>query len=629
MKTLLSIASTYFFNQKKGCAFLALKSSQIYRNILGIAMFGCLFFFQNIKAQDITLFQQYNGQYDFTFIGNTLQPQENTFQTSPQILDASAATLNLAPTQQLVNAYLYWAGSGTGDFEVKLNDEVILAERTFSHSININFNNYQFFSAFADITTLIETHGNGDYVFTDLDISEFLPSHFNIRTNFAGWAILIIYTDENLPQNQLNVYDGLQGVPDEINITLSSLNVIDNQDAKIGFIAWEGDVGLAVNETLRINGNIISDPPLNPANNAFNGTNSILGISTLYNMDLDIYSIENNIQIGDQSAEISLTSGQDFVMVNTIITKLNSQLPDAVIQIDDFDIYCDQTDLTVHYTVENLSEATNPLATGTPIAFYINEILVAQTNTQNSIPIGGSESGVITFNLSPNFENPLTLKIVVNDTGDGSILVQEIDYTNNTSIATFDRITTPIFENPPGLTVCNLGFGRGVFDFSDYYDFWTFENDTPVSFHESYEAAVQNSNPILNPENFEAQQTPFTVYVRIESDPCPSIAQFELHTENCPPTVYNFISANGDGYNDFFYIEGLRDIFLDFEIFIFNRWGVKIWSGNQNTEDWRGEVSERNTLYGQLAPAGTYYYIIKVNDPDYPTPFSGFVYITY
>ena len=125
MKTLLSIASTYFFNQKKGCAFLALKSSQIYRNILGIAMFACLFFFQNIKAQDITLFQQYNGPYDFTFIGNTLQPQENTFQTSPQILDASAATLNLAPTQQLVNAYLYWAGSGTGDFEVKLNDEYV------------------------------------------------------------------------------------------------------------------------------------------------------------------------------------------------------------------------------------------------------------------------------------------------------------------------------------------------------------------------------------------------------------------------------------------------------------------------------------------------------------------------
>jgi hypothetical protein len=31
----------------------------------------------------------------------------------------------------------------------------------------------------------------------------------------------------------------LQYVPNEINITLNSLNVIDNQDARIGFVAWE------------------------------------------------------------------------------------------------------------------------------------------------------------------------------------------------------------------------------------------------------------------------------------------------------------------------------------------------------------------------------------------------------
>jgi hypothetical protein len=37
--------------------------------------------------------------------------------------------------------------------------------------------------------------------------------------------------------NQLTVYDGLQYVPDEINITLNSLNVIDNKDARIGFVA--------------------------------------------------------------------------------------------------------------------------------------------------------------------------------------------------------------------------------------------------------------------------------------------------------------------------------------------------------------------------------------------------------
>jgi hypothetical protein len=42
---------------------------------------------------------------------------------------------------------------------------------------------------------------------------------------------------------------------------------------------------------------------------------------------------KNNIKIGDTSAKIQLTSGQDFVMINSIVTKLNSQLPDATIRI--------------------------------------------------------------------------------------------------------------------------------------------------------------------------------------------------------------------------------------------------------------------------------------------------------
>jgi hypothetical protein len=50
-------------------------------------------------------------------------------------------------------------------------------------------------------------------------------------------------------------------VPNEINITLNSLNVIDNEDARIGFVAWEGDQFISVNETLRVNGNPLSNPP--------------------------------------------------------------------------------------------------------------------------------------------------------------------------------------------------------------------------------------------------------------------------------------------------------------------------------------------------------------------------------
>ena len=219
-----------------------------------------IFFFNFIWGQNITLYHQFNGRYDFTFVGNTLNPSENSFQTSPSVFTTSSASLNLDSGDVIEKAYLYWAGCGTGDFDVKLNGTDITASRTFSNVLNQGFV-FNFFSAFADVTSLVQTQGNGTYTLSDLDVSSFINYHFQNRTNFAGWAIVVVYKNMNLPLNQLNVYDGLQVVSqlqNNLDVPLNALNVIDNQNAKIGFLAWEGDSGLAVNETLRINGNIKS-----------------------------------------------------------------------------------------------------------------------------------------------------------------------------------------------------------------------------------------------------------------------------------------------------------------------------------------------------------------------------------
>ena len=63
-----------------------------------------------VSAQDISLSEQFNGQYDFTAIGNTL----NTGPNSCNILTQSSADLTLTGNQDLVAARLYWAGSGGG-----------------------------------------------------------------------------------------------------------------------------------------------------------------------------------------------------------------------------------------------------------------------------------------------------------------------------------------------------------------------------------------------------------------------------------------------------------------------------------------------------------------------------------
>jgi gliding motility-associated-like protein len=587
-----------------------------------------VFFLQFSFSQNIGLYSQFNGRYDFTFVGNTLNPVENSFQTTPAVLTSSSATLALTTNDVIESAYLYWAGCGTGDFNVKLNGTDVLATRTFSNILNQG-QSFNFFSAFANVTSQVQATGNGTYTLSDLDVSSFLPLHAQNRTNFAGWALIVVYKNTSLPLNQLNIYDGLQVVSqlqNNLDVTLNALNVIDNVDAKIGFLAWEGDSGIQVNETLRINGNIISNPPLNPANNAFNGTNSITNSNQLYNMDLDIYNIQNNINIGDTSALIQLTSGQDYVMINAIVTKLNSQLPDARITFPTPALSCNVRQLQINYTVTN-NNSTASLPANTPITFYADNVVVGSAFTQNVIPIDGFETGTISVTIPTNIPLQFNLIANVDDTGNGTGIVNEISDTNNLFSLPIQLLASPNFNPLDNIVSCNLGLTKGIFDFSEYEGSVKTNPGHLSTFYNSEIDALNFTNQILLLNNFEALQTPKKIWVRIDDQQngCYSLTTFDLLTKNCEPIVYNAVSPDNDGQNDFFFIEGLRDIFINFKLEIYNRWGRLLWTGNNNKPDWNG-YSE-NTMGNNEAASGTYYYILYLNDPDYPKPLNGYLYL--
>lgn len=775
--------------------------------LFSIVIFG----FCSVYGQNVSLYSQFNGKYDFVFVGNTMNLGENnsTAGCSDLLLTSSSANLNLSAGQTISGVYLYWAGSGLGDFDVKLNGTSITAERTFTNvSVTSGLN---YFSAFANVTNLVSTTGNGTYTLSELDISQTLntiPGYCNNRTNFAGWSLVVIYNDPSLPLNQINIYDGLQSIPNTLSITLTGLNVINTAGAEIGFIAWEGDSILAVNETLRLNGITLSNPPLNPANNAFNGTNSFTNTGNLYNMDLDVYNIQNNITVGNTSALIELTSGQDVVLMNCVVTKLNSQLPDATITIDEVEQECNSRNIIVDYTVYNVN-STDVLPGGVPIAIYANGTFIQYTETLAPIAIGGSESGQISLTIPNSVPNNFTLQFVVDDTGNGTGIVQETNENNNsdselislwvsplfnplqdlfecvdvlgnvpfdfsnyaTSVLVnptdtvkffnsyndaFDNInpilnpsnfivnanTTTIFiridnehcfsitsfdinlilfpdfnelddlfacridanssfdfsnyadlanvnssdvvtfhetaqdaannNNPitnttayiptstpkeifvridngfcnsvtsffldyyelpqfnplENLLVCNEGYTQGTFDFSNYENEVKTNPDDNASFYTTLEDAQNETNEIVNISSFVAETTPKEIFVRVENENCFTTTSFVLTTKNCPPIVYNYVSANNDGYNETFFIEGLRNVFLNFELLIFNRWGRLVWTGDNNAPDWDGFATKGILLNDASSPKSTFYYILYLNDENYPEPLQGYLYFT-
>ena len=595
-----------------------------------------------LSAQDISLFEQFNGRYDYTAIGNTLNQAENNIdQSFCSLLESSSANFTLDADNQIVKAYLYWAGSGFGDTEVTLNGTQITSEEIYTVTYSDIFNGQlEYFSCYADVTDLVISEGNGTYMFSDMDISADLmsnPGYCNNRTNFGGWSIYVIYQNEDLPLNQVNLYQGLEIINrnvQEKEIILDNIDVIDNIGAKIGFLAWEGDNSLNYGESLSVNNNVLSNPPLNLSDNAFNGTNTFTNSTTFYNADLDVYNLENNINIGDTSASIKLTTGginetggfsADLIILNNIITVLNSQLPDATIEVNDYIVNCGDNSVELFYTVNNFN-STDVLPANTPIAFYLDNLLLGQSQTVNDLDIGESESSSTIVNIPEDSDPNLTITAIVDDDGTMSGVVTETNEDNNINFIDIELLVIPDIITLAGLIGCNEGFETATYNLYEALVNLQYD-ESNVSFYKSLQDLETATNPILTPSNYNNTSNPETIYVRLESPPCYEVYQFQLSIENCPPYIPDGFSPNNDTFNDWFNIQGLYDIFTEHQLKIYNRYGDIIFEGN-NDKPWFGKINRGLNNHGNIVPVGTYYYILNLNDPDY-RPMVGWVYVNY
>jgi gliding motility-associated-like protein len=85
--------------------------------------------------------------------------------------------------------------------------------------------------------------------------------------------------------------------------------------------------------------------------------------------------------------------------------------------------------------------------------------------------------------------------------------------------------------------------------------------------------------------------------VRIPSTGCPLADTVRVDVVDCPGFVPNVITPNGDGKNEVFVIDNLEHS-PPWQLRVFNRWGVPVYTANPY----------RNTWTGEHLPAGTYYY---------------------
>jgi gliding motility-associated-like protein len=76
--------------------------------------------------------------------------------------------------------------------------------------------------------------------------------------------------------------------------------------------------------------------------------------------------------------------------------------------------------------------------------------------------------------------------------------------------------------------------------------------------------------------------------------------------------IYDGFSPSGNGINDSFKIKNLRELYPDFKVEYFNRWGNLMYTANAGKPDWNGRLNGD----GELSPTGVYFFVIYFNKND-------------
>lgn len=299
-----------------------------------------------ILANDpLTLFQEFDGYFDYSTTGGTLRTGANG--SSPCSITTSSSNSLVSPiplTATIERAYLYWAHSeNTRDDTVTFEGQSVSANFLYQTSLGSR----NFYGYVSDVTSIVQSIPNpstNTFDFSGLTIDN-TGSYCSTSTVLGGWTLIVFYEDLSLPAVNINLYQGFDGLSNEgTSFTLDSFFAISGSGAKATFLSWEGDPDLdgssggSTNpEALSVTSQggttyTLSGDGGQPGNNAYNSSiydntvGPVYNNTTSYGVDLDTYDISSYISPGDSQVTANVDVGQDFVISTAVVLKVPSNL---------------------------------------------------------------------------------------------------------------------------------------------------------------------------------------------------------------------------------------------------------------------------------------------------------------
>lgn len=289
----------------------------------------------------LTLFDEFNGRFDYALTGGTFRDDDtNTCSIVP--LSSSALITTVPAGVTIDKAYLLWAHSGNN-----ADDVVVFEGQNVSADI-VNqgtFGTQPYHGMVSDVTSIIQNTPNlSSNVFdvSGLSIDNTDNDFFYCggNTTLGGWTLMVFYEDPSFPAVSINFYNGFDGEQDSTqSYTLSGFFAIGASGSKTSVLSWEGDTGTDNNEILSLTTTsgtnlLVGDGNNNgtTTNNPFNSTiydNTVAPVLNNLNgrgIDLDTYDISPFIAQGESSATTNIRVGGDFILLNSVILKVPSNL---------------------------------------------------------------------------------------------------------------------------------------------------------------------------------------------------------------------------------------------------------------------------------------------------------------
>ena len=372
----------------------------------------------------------------------------------------------------------------------------------------------------------------------------------------------------------------------------------------------------SVTNTATVNGVTNNNTPVSDVSGTSGTNNEPTLINLTQNPEINLVKTSRfNDENNNGFAEVGETITYTFVATNTgDVTLNNVTLSDDLLQI---------TNLNFTPNTLNPGEST--------------QVELVYSLTQNDVDLG---LVVNTAEVTSNTNNG-DLVFDVSGTDSTNDTPTETTFDQNASIAIIKK---SIFNDENGDGVAQVGE-------SISYAF-TVKNTgdvtlTNVTITDTLEGLILNGNPIteLNPNEENSTAYTATYYLTLDdiiagqvtnqataqgttktgdivqdqSDDQsfngnnPTVNQFD----SCKINIFNAVSPDDDGMNDFFYIQGV-ECYPNNSVEIYNRWGVLVYEAkeyNNSDKAFKGYSEGRVTIKkGEPLPVGTYFYIFKFKD---------------